>query len=238
MDLKDAYRNLVGYWNENLQGFLDNDQGFFESYIKLVNAARAKHRLAPKIQALIALSVNVATTGIYSDDVRGHIRAALHNGATEAEIREVLQLVSVLGIHACTEGMAIVLEAFGRSTREAPPDARRQDLKERFQRERGYWSDFWEGLLVADPDFFEAYLEFSSYPWKTGVLEPKVKELIYLAIDVATTHLYLPGLRAHLKNAIRYGASFEEIVEVIEIVSEIGIHSYLEGTARIREIKD
>ncbi len=48
-------------------------------------------------------------------------------------------------------------------------------------------------MLWLDADFFEAYTHFSSVPWVTGVLEPKVKELIYTAFDVSATHLYISG---------------------------------------------
>ena len=75
-----------------------------------------------------------------------------------------------------------------------------------------------------DPDMFETYVEFSSVPWRTGVLEPKVKELMYCAFDAAATHLYVPGLKLHMRNALRYGATKEEIMEMLEIVSVIGIH--------------
>ena len=96
----------------------------------------------------------------------------------------------------------------------------------RLRREkRGYWHQFWDEILLLDPDFFEAYTQFSSVPWVSGTLEPKVKELIYTAFDVSATHLYVPGLRLHIKNAIGYGATREEMLEVIELASVIGIHS-------------
>jgi alkylhydroperoxidase/carboxymuconolactone decarboxylase family protein YurZ len=57
------------------------------------------------------------------------------------------------------------------------------------------------------------------------VLEPKVKEMVYTAFDAAATHLYVPGLKQHLRNAVRLGATAEELIEVLEIVSVIGIHA-------------
>ena len=80
-------------------------------------------------------------------------------------------------------------------------------------------------MLTLDPDFFEAYLGFSSVPWRNGSLEPKLKELIYIAIDASTTHLYEPGLRQHIQNALRHGATAEEIMEVYELTSVLGIHT-------------
>ena len=61
-------------------------------------------------------------------------------------------------------------------------------------------------------------------PWRSGPLEPKVKELIYIAFDTAATHLYTKGLKAHIENAIGYGATAGEILEVMEIASVLGIH--------------
>lgn len=102
---------------------------------------------------------------------------------------------------------------------------KQRELREQFRTERGYWSPIWEGLLQLDPEFFEAYLNFSAVPWRKGVLEPKVRELIYTAIDASTTHLYEPGLRIHIRNALRYGATKEEIMEVLELTSVLGIHT-------------
>jgi alkylhydroperoxidase/carboxymuconolactone decarboxylase family protein YurZ len=108
-------------------------------------------------------------------------------------------------------------------------------LRDEFINERGYWNPFWEGLLTLDDTFFRAYLNFSAVPWRKGILEPKIKELIYTAIDASTTHLYEPGLRQHIRNAIGYGATKEEIMEVLELVSVLGIHSCTLGVPVLLE---
>lgn len=112
---------------------------------------------------------------------------------------------------------------------------RQKQLREQFIAERGYWAPFWDGLLTLDDQFFSAYLEFSSVPWKTGTLEPKFKELIYVAIDAATTHLYEPGLRQHIRNALGHGATRGEIMEVYELISVLGIHACTLGVPVLLE---
>ena len=67
--------------------------------------------------------------------------------------------------------------------------ARQRTLKARFIRERVSWNPLWDQLLEWDPEFFEAYFNFSAVPWRRGVLPPKVKEFIYIAIDASATHL-------------------------------------------------
>jgi len=112
---------------------------------------------------------------------------------------------------------------------------RQKEIKEKFVKARGYWTPVWDPLLKLDPDYFEAYTNFSSKPWVKGVLPPKVKELIYIAIDASCTHLYLNGIRVHVKNALRYGATKEEIMEVFELVSILGIHSVSQGVPILLE---
>ncbi len=102
-------------------------------------------------------------------------------------------------------------------------------LKQKFIEERGYWAPFWDDLARLDPEYFEAYLNLSAIPWKNGVIPAKYKEFIYIAIDASTTHLYEPGLRVHIRNALRSGATMEEILEVLELVSGLGIHACTMG---------
>lgn len=90
---------------------------------------------------------------------------------------------------------------------------------------RGDFNPLWEQLRALDPQFVEAYLRFRDVPHKTGPLEPKVKELIMVAINAATTHLYAPGVRRHMANAFKAGATKEEVLETIELVTVMGIHS-------------
>ena len=108
-------------------------------------------------------------------------------------------------------------------------DEKKRRLKEEFTAARGYWSPIWDDILEAAPDFFEAYMNFSSVPWKTGTLDPKVRELIYIAIDSSTTHMYAPGLKVHIRNALKYGATKAEIMEVYQLVSVLGIHTVTFG---------
>jgi len=165
-----------------------------------------------------------------------HIRNALKYGATKDEIMEVYQLTSVLGIHTVTFGLPVLLEEAQKAGKpvEMPPLTPEQEaLKATFTENRGYWSPLWDGLLRISPEFFEAYMEFSSVPWTTGSLDPKVRELIYIAIDSATTHMYEPGLRVHIQNAFKYGATVQEIMEVYQLTSVLGVHTVTFGVPHL-----
>ena len=232
--LKHEFIEHRGYWSPLWQQVLELNPDFFEAYSAFSSVPWRTGPLPAKVKELIYVAVNIATTHLYLPGARTHMANAIKFGATRDELMEVIQLVSVLGIHACTEGVPMLIEELERSGEAVnlstdALDANASELKRLFIERRGYWGKFWDALLVLSPEFFKAYLELSSVPWTHGVLQPKIKELIYIAIDAATTHLYLPGLRIHMRNAIGHGATQEEIMEVLMLVSAIGIHSCNEG---------
>ena len=186
--------------------------------------------LEPKVKALLLLAVDAAATHRNAAGVREDVELALRHGATPQEIVEVLELTSTLGIHACNCGVPILLEeleAAGQGVDlDAPLTARQEEIKADFTAKRGYWNDFWNGLLHLDAEFFAAYTAFSSNAWERGTLEPKVRELVYTAFDASATHMFEPGLRQHIRNAIGYGATAAEIMEVIELASGIGVEAF------------
>jgi alkylhydroperoxidase/carboxymuconolactone decarboxylase family protein YurZ len=89
----------------------------------------------------------------------------------------------------------------------------------------GNFNPLWNTLREWDPEFIEAYLTFRSVPHKNGPLPAKIKELIVIAINASTTHMYGPGVRRHIQNALRLGTTREEILEVIELTTVLGIHA-------------
>jgi AhpD family alkylhydroperoxidase len=232
--LKERFIEARGYWSPIWDDVLALDADYFEAYLELSSVPWRTGTLPPKVKELIYVAIDASTTHLYNAGTRIHIRNALTHGATKQEIFEVLQLTSTLGIHSCSVGVPVLLEEAHKAGRAAELprkelDARQLKLKAEFLKARGYWTPLWEDILALSPDYFEAYLQFSAVPWKSGSLEPKIKELIYIAIDAATTKLYEPGVRVHVQNALKHGATAHEIMEVFQIVSVLGVHTITES---------
>lgn len=97
------------------------------------------------------------------------------------------------------------------------------------------WNPLWEPLASWNP---EALLRMTAYvlqPWEHGVLPAKYRELIYVALDAATTHLYEPGARRHIRGALAAGATEGEVVETLLLASVLGVHSLNLGLALLGE---
>jgi alkylhydroperoxidase/carboxymuconolactone decarboxylase family protein YurZ len=226
--IKDEYIRIRGTWNETWESVVQLDPEYMKAYVDLSAVPWKKNYLDDKTKEFMYLAVNAAATHLYAPGIRYHIAEALRFGATSQEIMEVLELTSTLGIHAMNIGVPTLVEVMqekGIRTEPAELSDFQQEVKADFIEARGYWHSFWDEMLELDPEMFTAYTNFSSVPWRSGVLSPKIKEFVYIAFDTAATHLYVPGLKLHIENAFDHGASPQEILEVMEIASGIGIHT-------------
>ncbi|KAF2704654.1 Metallo-hydrolase/oxidoreductase, partial [Pleomassaria siparia CBS 279.74] len=232
--LKERFDAQMGdaAWDESWARLLRHSPEMFAASLRLSAVPKKRGALSPKIQALVLLSVASASTHLHVPNIHRYTRQALLAGASKAEIVETLCLTCTLGIHACNIGVPILFEVLREAGQELPKgmeamSEQQWKLKEEFEQKRGYWHAFWEDFLRLSPDFFGAYVEFSSVPWTNpggrGVLEPKVKELIYCAFDAAATHLYQPGLKLHMQNVLKYGGTADEIMEVLELATLLSI---------------
>lgn len=176
-------------WDQNWASVLKWSPELLEASIDLLAVPKQKRHLSPKTQQFIAIAVDSSSTHLYLPGVRQHVKEALKQGATPAEIMEVIELTSTLGIHACNIGVPVLLDVMREAaifdqhpTAGKPFDCRREQLKADFVEKRGYWHHFWEEFLALDPEFFAAYTQFSSLSWVKGMedgkrvrgLEPKV----------------------------------------------------------------
>lgn len=226
--IRDEFIKVRGTWGPEWETILQLDPAFMRAYLGFSAVPWRHNHLDDKTKELIYIAVDAAATHLYEPGIRQHIRAALKAGATEQEVMEVLELTSTLGIHAMNIGVPILVEVLvEKGLRSGPAELTeyQEALKADFTKTRGYWHAFWDEILELDPELFDAYIEFSSVPWRSGTLTPKMKEFVYIAFDTAATHLYVKGLKLHIENAIGYGATAEEILEIMEIASVLGMHA-------------
>ena len=109
-------------------------------------------------------------------------------------------------------------------------DSNQKKIIENFINVRGWWDDEYYGLLLKhDPKFLEIYTKYSSHPTNNNTIPQKYIELILLAADMTPEVLHLEGAKIHIRNALKEGATPEEIIMVLELVSTHGIHSVVEG---------
>jgi alkylhydroperoxidase/carboxymuconolactone decarboxylase family protein YurZ len=181
--------------------------------------------LSAKFVELVSLAVNVACTNLNADGTRRHIRGALDAGATRDEILFVFKCASAMAIHSCSLGAPILLvEAKAARVRAmlAPIVATPAVDK---MKAIGQWNIAWDPLLALDPAWTDAFMAMGAGIYASSVLPPKEVELLSIAFDASFTHMYEPGTRRHIQNALKAGASVEEIFEVLKICVSQGVQA-------------
>jgi len=226
-------------WSELWETILVLDEEILKAYSSLSSVPNKKGYVEPKIKEFIYIAIDASITHLHAPGIRGHIRHALELGATSKEIMEVIEITSTLGSHTLTVGipsLVDILQKRGMDISGIELTERQKEIKDDYIRDKGgYWSDELQTILKLDEEIFEAFAGFSNVPWNNGCLEPKTKELIYIAINASATTLHEPELKIHIENALNAGATKEEILEVFEMVSCLGVHSITIGVPILKE---
>ena len=92
---------------------------------------------------------------------------------------------------------------------------RRDAIVKRGERRRGFVPYWLRTMAEVDVDFLEAYERiYELTAVRKGKLPPKFREMIVVA--AVSIGGYLPGIKDHVRRALRLGATKEELVEVFQ----------------------
>lgn len=95
--------------------------------------------------------------------------------------------------------------------------------------------EFNDGLLRHAPRWLAAYLAYAEAPARDGPLTPRLRELIYVAVDASTTHMFSEGLHLHVDMALKAGCTPGELIEVMQIATLQGLDSVVAGAEILAE---
>lgn len=109
-------------------------------------------------------------------------------------------------------------------------------IKAFFIAQRGYWRPWTETTLGVCPGFVQQYARYAGYPARTGPLSPRVVELIYIALDASSSHLFASGLQTHMKRALEVGASPADVFDVLHLVAVQGVASVGQAAEIVAEL--
>ena len=111
----------------------------------------------------------------------------------------------------------------------------REGVKKYFIAERGYWRPWVQTMLEHSPGFVQQYASYAGYPARTGPLSERMVELIYVALDSSSSHLFVSGLQTHLKRALEVGASQADVFDVLHLVAIQGLASVCQAADILAE---
>lgn len=214
-----------GPWDSVLRQLREWDPEWAEACVKMTTNPWRSGILPRKTVELIGVALNAACTNLNPDGTRRHIRAALEAGASREEILMVLKMASVMAIHSCSLGAPILLEEAKSAGVQPAPKAKAATPACDKIRAIGQWNDAWNPFLELDPIWTDEFMATGAGIYGSGLMSPKLVELLSIAFDASYTHMYAPGTRRHIKAALGLGASMEEIMEVLKLCVVQGVQA-------------
>ncbi len=91
----------------------------------------------------------------------------------------------------------------------------------------------WPSYTMVEPRMRKIYFRFYQETYKTSVIDRKTKELIAIAASLAA---HCDGcLQGHIKKALKYGATREELSETIAITMGVNAAAMVDLTDKASE---
>ena len=214
----------IGPWDDAAFDTLKRWDPTWSVAVEKVTSNPWQGALDRKTAELISVAVNAACTNLNLDGTRRHIKRAIEAGATRDELLMVLKMASLLSIHVCSLGAPILIEEAGTAGVSAKGKSVATPACDRM-RAAGQWNVAWDAFYEIDPEWTEAFIVCGAPVYAGGILDPKLAELLSIAFDVSFTHMYAPGVRRHVKAALKLGATVEEIMDVFKLCVAQGVQA-------------
>jgi 4-carboxymuconolactone decarboxylase len=117
--------------------------------------------------------------------------------------------------------------------KQAALDKRRAEAQaylDEMVRKRGYVLDYHRTIVAADPDFAKAANRLAEVAYlEDRLLDKKTKELLFI-VSLAALRAPKSHIQSHIRLALKFGLTPEEILEAIEIVMpEAGVVAFQGG---------
>jgi len=228
--------DTVEHFESAMEKFAKWEPEWASKYLKMA-ANPWKNRILPlKLVELISLGLSVSCTNLQSEATRQHIKAALQAGSTREEIICILKCASLLAIHSCSLGAPILLEEAEKMGIK-PVQRESEAITPAVEkiREIDQWNEAWNPFYELDPVWTDEFMAAGADIYVGKVFSAKDLELISIAFDASITHMYAPGVRRHIKAALKAGATMAEIMEVLKICVANGIYACILGVPILAE---
>ena len=224
-----------GPWSSAIAQLREWDPAWADAVERMSTNPWTRGVLPLKFVELVSVGLSAACTNLQAEATRRHIRAALAAGATRDEILFVLKCATVMSIHSCSLGAPILLEeAKAAGTRPVSRPAVATPACDTMKA-IGQWNTAWDPFHELDPLWTDEFMATGAGIYGSGAMPPKETELLSIAFDASYTHMYAPGTRRHIQNALKAGATMEEIMEVLKLCVAQGVQACNLGVPILEE---
>lgn len=235
-----AKRGPFGGWWEDL---LEVDP---ELLVKVHRHMVAAERgpLSKSFRHLIFATVDSVVTHLYPRGIGVHARTAMEHGATLRHVVEALEISAVVSNRGYSVVLPLVVEELEKSGYSvvAADEAHSSEIRRRYESRVGEWQGWMDVALDYCPDALEALLELGygrsgrDRREEGDGLDLKQRALLFLAASGCPALADVEAVRSHTRQALKLGASPEEIMQTVKVANVIGLHPIVEGIPQLRTV--
>ena len=241
--LKAEYIRARGYWTNWTEGMLRFSPDFLDLYARYGGYAAAHGPLSPRMCELIYVALDASSTHLFESGLRLHMAMAVQQGASPAQVMEVLAMATEQGLGGTRVGVEILAEELAASGQSLPElssalSTEQQALRSAWQTKFGDWPTHCDVLLRVDPGYFALVLELSGFADKAERLEDSDRALIRLALEACFTGLNAAALREGIRRALGLGVAWQAVLQVLQMSAHLGVHACALGVPALMDIVD
>lgn len=232
--LRAEFKRRRGRWHDDWEAILAFSPPYLAAYLELSAYVADRGALTPRLRELIYVATNCSPTHMFEKGVRNHAREALVEGATRAELLAVAAIVSAVGGQTFLIGAAALDERGTAGSAETSTKA--EAARALHQALFGAVQADAEAAIRLDAEFYRCWLEFAAVPLRGGVLPPREAHLIALAAYAQCTQLNPQGVQRQVGAALAAGASGQEVLDVLRLITSMSIHAMVFALPIINEL--
>jgi alkylhydroperoxidase/carboxymuconolactone decarboxylase family protein YurZ len=115
-------------------------------------------------------------------------------------------------------------------------DAEVERILELYRKERGTAPEYVEMLAEMKPEVLKSWVAVRNKIFEGKAIPRKYKELIVMAMCLA--RLFPEGIEVHMRNAMKYGATKEEVFEVMLLaIPGVGIPPFSTAVNALKTVE-
>lgn len=230
--LRADFKRRRGRWHDDWEAILAFSPSYLAAYLELSAYVADRGALSPRLRELIYVATNCSPTHMFEKGLRNHAREALAEGATRAELLAVAAIVSTIGGQTYLTGAAALDGCLLSEAAHAPIEAAGALHAALF----GAIEPEAAAAIRQDSLFHTFWLEFAAASLAGGALPEKEAHLIALAAYAQCTQLSPQGVHRQVTAALAAGATRQEVLDVLRLITSMSIHAMVFALPIINEL--
>ncbi|MCW3151965.1 carboxymuconolactone decarboxylase family protein [Achromobacter spanius] len=229
--IKSRFIAARGYWRPWTEALLRANPAFLSHYADYAGYPARTGPLTPRMVELVYVALDASATHLYEPGLATHLRMAREAGASEADVFDVLHLVTVQGLSAVLQAADVLHQAA--PVAALPPD---EALCARIH---ARWPEQAPSLLrlaAQDPGYVAVLLDFVEGGAPAAGLTPAERLLVRIALHACFTQADRQTLQTLIPHALAEGVARSEILQVIQLGAHLAVHGASLGATAYAKI--